>query len=244
MLQESKNFATVFTFTYSKAILSGTYLVVMLLYDSRTLVCLPKQKDHCKVNCIPCSCKLMPHGLQTILPASGIMESGISRSRQNKDKINETCTADKTMPFLENINQLNCYLVIFLFLNTWTKHRMKCCKPFRVQYYLSQGSHNLGIFGQVLWSSVSISTFIILSFVHAFSLCPPMLPTNMVENPLPCVLLRDKIQENFILFKLSLYITWSEKQYEKLVLCVTLHRKIVNKVKACTQHGSYTLAQF
>ena len=31
---------------------------------------------------------------------------------------------------------------------------MKCFKPFRVQYYLSQDSHSLGIFGQVLWSSV------------------------------------------------------------------------------------------
>ena len=183
MLQESKKFATVFTFTYSKAILLGTCLVIMLLYDSRTLVCLQKQKDHWKVNCIPCSCKLMPHCLQTILPASGVTKSGISRSRQNKDKINETCTADKTIPFLENINQLNCYLVIFLFLNTWTKRRMKCFKPFRVQYYLSQGSHNLGIFGQVLWSSVSISTFIILSFVHAFPSAHPCSPQTWWRTP-------------------------------------------------------------
>ena len=71
-----------------------------------------------KVHCIPCSCKLIPHCLETILPATGVMKSGISRSRQNKDKINETCTADKTIPFSENTNQLNCYLVNFLFLNT------------------------------------------------------------------------------------------------------------------------------
>lgn len=36
-----------------------------------------------------------------------------------------------------------------------------------------------------------------------------------MENPLPCVLLRDKLQGNIILFKLSLYITWSEKQLQK-----------------------------
>ena len=92
---------------------------------------------------------------------------------------------------------------------------MKCFKPFRVQYYLSQGSQSLGIFGQVLWLSVSISTFTILCFMHAFSLRPLMLSTNMMENPLPCVLLRDKIRGNIILFKLSLYITWSEKQLQK-----------------------------